>query len=183
MVITMNGENRRGQILKLLKSSPSPLSGSSISKIIGVSRQVIVQDIAMMRLEGTPIIATSRGYIINEPVTVSRVIKMHHTNEQTEDELYTIVDLGGTVIDVSVHHRVYGKLTAPLGIKSRRDVQTFMQDIRSGKSVPLMNVTSGYHYHLISAENEEILDEIENALNAKKYTAALLPYETALKQD
>ena len=153
------------------------MSGGSIGKIIGVSRQVIVQDIAMMRLEGSPILSTSRGYLLNEPVTFSRTVKMYHTNDQTEDELCTIVDLGGTVADVSVNHRVYGKLTAPLGIKSRRDIHAFMQDIRTGKSVPLMNVTSGYHYHLITAPTEEILDEIEAALREKKYTAELLPYE------
>jgi len=173
----MNGEKRREQIVSILRSGKSPMSGAVIGKLIGVSRQVIVQDIAILRLEGKPIIATSRGYLLNEPTAFSRTLKMHHTNEQTEDELYTIVDLGGTVTDVSVNHRVYGKLTAPLGIKSRRDVQAFMQDIRSGKSVPLMNVTSGYHYHLITAESEAILDEIESALQEKKYTAPLLPYE------
>ena len=173
----MNGEKRREQIVSILRSGTSPMSGTVIGKLIGVSRQVIVQDIAILRLEGKPIISTARGYLLNEPTAFSRTLKMYHTNEQTEDELYTIVDLGGTVTDVSVNHRVYGRLTAPLGIKSRRDVQVFMQDIRSGKSVPLMNVTSGYHYHLITAESEAILDEIESALREKKYTAPLLPYE------
>lgn len=173
----MSAADRREQILRILKNAASPMSGGSIGKIIGVSRQVIVQDIAMMRLEGSPILSTSRGYLLNEPVTFSRTIKMYHTNDQTEDELCTIVDLGGTVADVSVNHRVYGKLTAPLGIKSRRDIHAFMQDIRTGKSVPLMNVTSGYHYHLITAPTDEILDEIEAALREKKYTAELLPYE------
>ena len=173
----MNGEKRREQIMSILRSGTSPMSGAVIGKLIGVSRQVIVQDMAILRLEGKPIHSTSRGYLLNEPAAFSRTLKMYHTNEQTEDELYTIVDLGGTVTDVSVNHRVYGRLTAPLGIKSRRDVQAFMQDIRTGKSVPLMNVTSGYHYHLITAESEAVLDEIEAALREKKYTAPLLPYE------
>lgn len=97
--------------------------------------------------------------------------------EQTEDELVTIVDLGGTVADVMVNHRVYGKMSAPLNIKNRRDVQLFMNNIQTGKSTPLMNVTSGYHFHHVCAEQEEILDEIEEALRKKHYLAELLPYE------
>ena len=95
------------------------------------------------------------------------VFKVCHTNEQTEDELVTIVDLGGTVVDVMVNHRVYGKMSAPLNIKNRRDVQLFMNNIKTGKSTPLMNVTSGYHFHHVCAEQEEILDEIEGGAEGK----------------
>ena len=76
-----------------------------------------------------------------------------------------------------INHRVYGKVTAPLNIKNRRDIQIFMNDIESGKSAPLMNVTSGYHFHRVSAEQEEILDEIEEALREKHYLTELMPYE------
>ena len=99
--------------------------------------------------------------------------------EQVEDELTTIVDLGGCVVNVMVNHRVYGKLNAPLNIKSRRDVQSFINDLKTAKSTPLLNVTSGYHFHRINAESEEVLDEIEEALKRKGYLAQLLPYETA----
>ena len=102
---------------------------------------------------------------------------MGHTNEQTEEELNTIVDLGGCVEDVMVNHRVYGKMTAPLNIKNRRDVQVFMNHLRTGKSTPLMNVTSGYHFHHVSAEQDEILDEIEAALREKNFLTEFLPYE------
>ncbi|MBO5524321.1 MAG: DNA-binding transcriptional regulator, partial [Roseburia sp.] len=108
---------------------------------------------------------------------VYRVIKVCHTNEQVEDELTTIVDLGGSVANVMVNHRVYGMLDAPLEIKNRRDVAKFVNDLKTGKSTSLLNVTSGYHFHKISAESEEILDEIEEALRQKNYLAELLPYE------
>ena len=85
--------------------------------------------------------------------------------------------MGGCVLDVMINHRVYGKVTAPLNIKNRRDIQIFMNDIESGKSAPLMNVTSGYHFHRVSAEQEEILDEIEEALREKHYLTELMPYE------
>lgn len=173
----MTANERRDQMIALMRKANAPLSGKKLGDMVGVSRQVIVQDIAILRSEGFPVLATARGYILNEPKQVTRVVKVRHTNEQTEDELNLIVDLGGTVVDVMVNHRIYGKLTAPLGIKSRRDVQSFMNGIRTGKSVPLMNVTSGYHFHCIAAEEESILDEIEAALCSKGFTAEVLPYE------
>lgn len=107
----------------------------------------------------------------------TRLFKVCHTNEQVEDELTTIVDLGGTVVNVMVNHRIYGKLDAQLNIKNRRDVAKFLDDINTGKSTPLLNVTSGYHFHLVSAETEDVLDEIEEALRGKNYLTELLPYE------
>ena len=179
MATEMTGAQRRRKILELIEGSETPLSGSALGKVTGVSRQVVVQDVALLRTEGNPIVATARGYVINKPDEVSRVFKVCHTNEQTEEELTTIVDLGGCVVDVSVNHRAYGKLTAKLNIGSRRDVQVFMERIRTGKSTPLMNVTAGYHYHRISAKSEEVLDEIEQALRDKKFLAEILPYEIA----
>ena len=173
----MHGAERRKKILELLRASDAPLSGGALGTATGVSRQVVVQDIALLRTEGYAITATARGYVLDEPNAPTRRFKVCHTNEQTEDELNTIVDLGGCVIDVMINHRVYGKMTAPLNIKSRRDVQAFMRDIHSGKSMPLLNVTSGYHFHTVSAEQQEILDEIEAALREKGYLAPLLPYE------
>ncbi|MGN1346564.1 MAG: transcription repressor NadR [Eubacteriales bacterium] len=173
----MTGAERRKRMIEWMRESTKPLSGETIGNEMGVSRQVVVQDIALLRTEGFPIVATARGYVLNEPKQVTRVFKVCHTNEQTEDELTTIVDLGGSVLDVMVNHRIYGKLTAPLNVKNRRDVQNFMNNIRTGKSTPLMNVTSGYHFHRVAADTEEILDEIGEALRKKNYLTALLPYE------
>jgi hypothetical protein len=97
-----------------------------------------------------------------------------------EEELTAIVDLGGCVEDVMVNHRAYGKITAPLNVRNRRDVQGFMNKIKTGKSTSLLNVTSGYHFHRISAESVEILDEIEEALKAIGMLAEILPYEREL---
>ena len=173
----MNAAERRRQILRLMKTSDTPLSGGALGQATGVSRQVIVQDIALLRTEGHNIIATARGYCLDEPRSCSRMFKVKHTDQQTEDELNAIVDLGGAVVDVMVNHRIYGRMTAPLNIRSRRDVQNFISSLHSGKSAPLMNVTSGYHFHLISADQEIILDEIEAMLRKRNYLAEILPYE------
>ncbi len=172
-----NGRQRREKIIELLKNTSEPLSGTALGKTTGVSRQVVVQDIALLRTEGKSILSTPRGYVLEKPSQIFRLFKMCHTNEQTEEELNAIVDLGGTVVDVIVNHRTYGKITAALDIKSRRDVKTFIGEIKSGKSSLLLNVTSGYHFHHISAENEEILDEIQEKLLKLGFLAEVLPYE------
>lgn len=173
----MNGTERRKMIISLMRESSVPISGGKLGRETGVSRQVVVQDIALLRTEGYSILATARGYVLDEPKMTERLVKVSHTDEQTEEELQTIVDLGGCVVDVMVNHRVYGKMSAPLHVRNRRDVQLFMNELRSGKSAPLKNITSGYHFHHISADSEEILDEIEAALREKGFLTELLPYE------
>ena len=81
-----------------------------------------------------------------------------------ETELCTIVDLGGQVKNVMVNHKVYGHIEAELGITSRRKVKEFLTDIESGKSTPLKNITSDYHYHTVTADSEETLGMIEEEL-------------------
>ena len=165
----MNGIDRRMEILKSIKQSSKPISASKLAAEYGVSRQVIVQDIALIRALGHEIISTNRGYILNSPPGFTRIFKVSHTEEQMEDELRTIVDLGGEVLDVVVRHRVYGRMKASLDISSRHDIDEFMNDIRTGKSSPLMSVTSNFHYHTVEADDEKTLDLIEKALYEKGY--------------
>lgn len=173
----MTGAERRKKILTLMKESALPLSGGALGSATGVSRQVVVQDIALLRREGHDILATARGYLLNEPQQNMRLFKVCHDESRTEEELTTIVDLGGCVVDVMVNHRVYGKMSAPLNIKNRRDVQHFINHLKLGKSTPLLTVTSGYHFHHVSAEQEEILDEIEEALRQKNFLTEVFSYE------
>lgn len=176
----MTGADRRKRILSLMREAGQPLPGVTLGKETGVSRQVVVQDIALLRTEGYPIISTTRGYYLDQPKQAVRLVKVYHTNEQIEDELSTIVNLGGSVLDVVINHRRYGKLTAPLQIKCQKDIRRLVQDMQSGKSSPLMNVTSGYHFHHIAAEKEEILDEISDELDRKGYMVEWFPYEKGL---
>ena len=173
----LTANERREKIVQLIKNAQNPLCGSYLGKQTGVSRQVVVQDIALLRSEGYPILSTARGYIFEKSMPCIKLFKMYHTNEQTEDELNTIVDLGGVIMDVMVNHRAYGIMQAKLNIRSRRDVQLFMQQLRTGKSVPLLNITSGYHFHHIAAQSDEILKEIELALRKKHFLAEFLEYE------
>lgn len=164
----MTGSDRREEILRRIQCG-GPVSGKKLADLFQVSRQVIVQDIALIRAAGYDIISTNRGYIWNEPNRAEREFKVRHSDQQLEEELCAIVDLGGCVEDVVVDHSVYGRIKAPLGINSRRKVFEFLEDIQSGKSSPLNNLTSGYHCHHVTADSEETLDMIEEVLDKKGF--------------
>lgn len=165
----MKAEERRKEIVAFLMSEKEPVSGNTLSEKFGVSRQIIVQDISVLKAAGYDILSTHYGYIVQDTPLIERVIKVFHTTEQTEDELNCIVDMGGTIVDVFVWHKVYGKVSAKLNIFSRLHVKQFIEGVRSGKSSELMNITGGYHYHTVRAESEEILNDIVKALESKKY--------------
>ncbi len=165
----MKGKERRKEIAALIMSEQEPLSGTVLSERLGVSRQIIVQDIAMLRAEGYDILSTHQGYVITKGPFAERVFKLRHTSEQTEEELRCIVALGGTVVNVFVWHKVYGKIEAGMNLFSERGIAQFMDGIKSGKSKELMHITEGYHYHTVRADSEETLDAIEKALDAKGY--------------
>lgn len=173
----MNGQERRACIHKILTASEIPVSGTSLARNLDVSRQVIVQDIALLRANGTKILSTNQGYILQESEAASRVFKVIHTDDEVEEELSLIVDLGGRVADVFVYHKAYGLLRADMDIRSRLDVYNFMESIRTGKSTPLKNITSGYHYHTVYAKDEAILDLIQTRLQDRGFLAKLQDYE------
>lgn len=165
----MKGKERRKEIAAIIMAAEEPVSGSVLSERLGVSRQIIVQDIAMLRAEGYDVLSTHQGYVITKGPFAERVFKLRHTSEQTEDELTTIVNLGGTIVNVFVWHKVYGKVEAGMNIFSERGITQFIEGIKSGKSSELMHITSGYHYHTVRADSEETLDKIQAALDEKGY--------------
>lgn len=173
----MKGQERRERIIQIIKESEKPVAGTILAKELGVSRQVIVQDMALIRANGQNILSTHRGYILQEKEQPSRVFKVYHAGEQVEEELNLFVDLGGKVEDVFVYHKVHGVIQAKLCIKSRREVQNYLREISSGSSTQLLNLTAGYHYHTVTAESEEILDMIQEELTVQGMLAPLQDYE------
>ena len=165
----MKVAERRKEIVNLLLSAKEPISGGELAQKFHISRQIIVQDMTVLKGTGYEILSTSQGYIMQKSPLAERVFKVRHTTEQTEDELSCIVDLGGTVVDVFVWHKVYGKIEATLNIFSRMHVKQFLEGVRMGQSTELMHVTGGYHYHTVRADNEAILDRIEAALSERNY--------------
>ena len=173
----MKAGERREKLKKILAQSAVPVSGSALAKMLSVSRQVIVTDIAILRAEGSEIISTSQGYITPEVRECKRIFKVHHTREECETELNLFVDHGAIVKDVFVSHRAFGVLRGELNIRSRLDVQEFVESIRSGKSSLLSSTTVRYHYHTLLAPSEKVLDTIENRLWEMGFLAKTLDYE------
>ena len=156
----MEGTKRREKLVKILYTQIEPISGTELSKLLGVSRQVIVQDITLLRATGVNILSTTRGYLIyhSEESRGKRIFKVRHTTEQIEDELCTIVDNGGKILDVVVHHKIYGSITTALTIRNRQDVYDFVRELQEKKIVPLKDLTDGIHQHTVVADNEATLD-------------------------
>lgn len=157
-------EIRREILLDLLSDECEPVNGKELADRLEVSRQVIVQDIAILKNRGFDIISTNRGYSRRKEEGVKRVFEVVHGNDEIEKELNAIVDLGAVVKDVYICHSVYGKIGVDLNIKSRRDAKRLIESVKNGGSKPLNHLTQGRHYHTVIAENEEILDEAERKL-------------------
>ena len=85
------------------------VSGSDLAKKFGVSRQVIVQDIALLRATNKNILSTNKGYFLYNPgkgpQKPKRSFCVQHTTEQMQDELYTIVDLSLIHIQMCIRDR------------------------------------------------------------------------------
>lgn len=168
---TMDGEQRRAQIVEILSGSSRPVSGTELARIFGVSRQVIVQDIALLRATNKNILSTNKGYLLFEPGQTKdefrKALCVRHTTDQVLEEFYTIVDLGGTILDVVVEHELYGQIAVDLIVANRQDAEEFYEKMRQSRVTPLKELTQDIHYHTIVARNQAAMGRIEQALLEK----------------
>jgi transcriptional regulator of NAD metabolism len=170
------GEARRNKLLTLLKQSNIPLTGTDLSKIVGVSRQVIVGDMTLLKARNEPIIATSQGYVFFEKTNAGPLFEQQiacmHSPEEAKDELYTLVDAGVLVKNVTIEHPVYGDLTASIQVSNRHEVDLFLQKVNETGASFLSELTGGIHLHLIVATDASILSRAIEAMNVKGYLAS-----------
>lgn len=170
----MDGIKRRKKIIEILNQEKGPVSGTELAKRVGVSRQVVVQDVALMRAEQEEILSTNKGYILRrqtaqEGTDCVRVFCANHTTEDTLSELQTIVDYGGRLLDVFIEHEVYGQIHVDLIINNRLDAEEFMEALKHSGDQPLKILTNGCHYHTVAADSKKNLDRIELELKKKGY--------------
>lgn len=161
------GDKRRDLILQWLKNSAEPIPARVLAEKTNVSRQVIVQDISLLKARNESIMATAQGYLYLPAVDTqkpTRLIACCHLPEETEKELTLIVDHGVRILDVIVEHPMYGQLTASLLIKNRQDVKHFIRQIQEKKASLLSELTEGVHLHTLEADTQEQLDEVCAAL-------------------
>ena len=160
----MTAAQRREKIYTQLMTAAAPVSATVLAKQYGVSRQIIVGDIALLRAEGRNITATPRGYMIVTTGGITVQLAVCHSAAETRDELYAMVDCGCTVQDVVVEHPVYGQLTAVLQLSSRYDVDQFIKNMADRSARPLSALTEGIHLHTLSCPGSEALAHLKENL-------------------
>lgn len=167
----MTSIERRKQIEKILNKETEAISGSTLAERLSVSRQIIVGDIAVMRASGLEITATPRGYIMmkenDEPKNIYTIV-CNHSDENMEKELYSIVDNGGAILDITVEHSFYGQIVGELQIFSRFDADSFLNKIKKNSAEPLSKLTGGIHLHTIQYKDEKSLNRILEALRKEQ---------------
>lgn len=164
-----SGEERRQQILKWMRVHGDPIRGGELAKRLRVSRQCLVQDVAILRAGGEEIVATPRGYQLPraKPKGYRAVLACQHKPEQTEEELQTLVDHGVRVLDVIVEHPIYGELRGALMLESRADVQDFLEQVRSSQAALLSALTGGVHLHTVEASRRDAISRAKTELRKR----------------
>lgn len=172
----MDGKKRREEIVRILSEKSEqglPMAGTELAKQLQVSRQVIVQDIALLRAVNKNILSTNKGYLLfreqEADKACKRAYKVKHNAAGIQAELYAIVDCGGRTLDVEVEHPIYGQIIVDLLINNRQDVDNFVKQVKVFGTKPLNELTDGVHYHTVEADSEEILDSIEEELKRQGF--------------
>lgn len=162
----MDAEERREKIRDILNKADQPVSASMLAGRFGVSRQIVVGDIALLRASGADISATPRGYVIyHKSSGLMKRIACRHATGDMKKELYAIVDEGCTVLDVVVEHPVYGQLTGSLQIASRYDVDQFIRRCEQNDAPPLSLLTDGIHLHTLLCPDESAYGRVVSVLS------------------
>ncbi len=163
---------RREAIIRWLVEESNPITGSELAKRASVSRQVIVQDMSILKAKGEPIFATARGYLYlnqEETVKVQQLIAVKHSPQQTVEELYIFVDCGLKVLNVSIEHPIYGELTGAMHVTNRQEVDTFYQNLQQTKANLLSELTDGIHLHLVESNQQEQINQAMKKLDQKGF--------------
>ena len=163
-------DERRKLIIDKIQFSANPITGAELAEFFSVSRQVIVQDIAIIRASGIPILATTNGYLVSKSVSDNRIIKTfvsrHEGLDKLEEELQIIIDYGGKIIDVIVEHPVYGEIVGTLHINNQLQLDNFIEKVKRSNAKPLSILTCGDHFHTIEVPSDKvyqlIIDELTN---------------------
>lgn len=163
----MGREQRLQQLKQILQEREEPVSGAALARYLDVSRQAIVQDVALLKSRGEPVRTTPRGYRYDRSGgTPKRLIAVRHGTDEISDELMAIVGMGAKVVDVLVEHQIYGELRGNIDVADREDVLRFLSLLEAGGNNPLLTLSDGVHLHTLEADSEETLDGVERRLEA-----------------
>lgn len=164
----MNQLERREEILRMLQKKDGYINAAEFAAHFGVTRQIIVSDIALLRANGHQIQAARKGYRLeNRDHALIFPALCRHSNEQVLDEFYAVVDNGGSIVSVVVEHPIYGQICADLNIDSRYDAQEFVRRMQSTNASQLSDLTGGFHIHMLRVPDEACYARIIQELRAK----------------
>lgn len=166
----MQAAERREKVLEQLGKENHPISASTLANQFGVSRQVIVGDIALMRAAGIDILSTPKGYMKQLNLSGNHYIGKvvcQHTLDQTKEEIYTILENGGELMDVIIDHPFYGELTGRLNISNKAEADVFLKKTSETKAGLLSELTKGIHLHTIACEDQLSFERIKSALKQR----------------
>lgn len=155
---------RRQLILNLIKEADSPIKAGDIAEQCLVTRQVIVNDISILRAEGNGITSTSKGYTIEKTTKNLYVIECDHSEKDILEELYIIADCGCGVLNVIVEHDVYGEIIGNIEVFNRFEADEFYNKFKNSKTVSLSALTNNRHMHTLSCPSEKRFEEVKKRL-------------------
>lgn len=163
----IEGQKRREIILEELSKATKNVNATQLAEKFGVSRQIVVGDIALLRASGIDIVSNSRGYRLNKKSTglLETKLAVKHRPDQVEEELRLIVENGGIVVDVIIEHELYGEIKGTVDIKNDAEVTAFLNKVEQAHATLLSSLTEGIHLHTIQYPNEETLVKIKQALS------------------
>ena len=166
-----SADKRRRRIVEWMRHQGVSIRGGELARRFHVSRQCLVQDVAILRASGEQIVATPRGYRLPEgfPHPHRAIIACGHAPERTEEELQILVDHGVKILDVIVEHPLYGELRGSLMLESRADVQDFLAQMRASHATLLSSLTSGVHLHTVEASRPEMISRAKGRLRARGF--------------
>ncbi|MDO5707329.1 MAG: transcription repressor NadR [Andreesenia angusta] len=166
----MKTVERRKKIKSLLEKSNKPIKGIDIAKEFNVSRQVIVQDMAILKAEGFDFVSTPVGYMIlkTDNSKIIKRIAVKHGFDEIEKELNIILKYNGVIKDIIIEHSIYGEIKGNLNINNNIDLQEFLKVLDNNKDEPLSYITNGLHIHTIEVEKNSDYESIIKELKEEK---------------
>jgi uncharacterized protein len=159
---------RREKLLGVLRDAEESVTGSQLSTTLGVSRQAIVNDIAILRASGHPIEGGQDGYRLDGgPGGLLSMIRCNHPPNRGREEWEILLDRGISILDVGVEHSIFGEIRAPVVVETRADIDRHEETITKAGEAPLSVITGGVHTHAVRAPNPDALEAAKRELRER----------------
>jgi len=168
----MKGPERRRRLVQILHEAEGPVTGTELARRLGVTRQVIVQDVALLRAQGVEVLSTPRGYLL-VPREAGRpgraVLACRHGRQEVEEELRLLVEAGLKVVDVVVEHPLYGELRGLLMLATPEEVRWFLERLEATGSPLLADLMGGLHLHTVEFQDPLALERARSSLRRRGF--------------